>query len=409
MKTYKPDEATLVRQTRQGEHTSPVSLARPDTVAQLRRQSLADESSRVFVQCKANDTGLPDTLKAGIEAMSGISMDRVKVHYNSSRPVQLNAHAYASGSDIHLGPGQEKYLPHEAWHVVQQAQGRVKPTMRMKSSDGAPINDNVEFEREADLMGGRASDFGELVKSAEPDISERTTSSLLSEVRATGEIVQRVSRYLGTSRGRITKPPFETAVASLKIFDGPSYTSSGILEAGGKRSSATLGPHALISVNSDANSSLPSYIVAARKKYPDSYLKAGRLLNAQFGGDGNDANNLTILSASGNANHRAFDNKVVEAITSLRKAYYVLWQDDIDIINVLVGIEVVISVSIDEPWDGETQIFSKLSCGARVGQWSTIPQEMEDDKLRNEFISYMNEVVDLCNEANSNGTITNEP
>jgi hypothetical protein len=25
-------------------------------------------------------------------------------------------------------PGQEQHLPHEAWHVVQQKQGRVKPT-----------------------------------------------------------------------------------------------------------------------------------------------------------------------------------------------------------------------------------------------------------------------------------------
>ena len=28
--------------------------------------------------------------------------------------------------DIHLGPGQEKHLPHEAWHVVQQKQGQSK-------------------------------------------------------------------------------------------------------------------------------------------------------------------------------------------------------------------------------------------------------------------------------------------
>ena len=37
-------------------------------------------------------------------------MDHVKVHYNSSQPAQLNALAYAQGSDIHIGPGQEKHL-----------------------------------------------------------------------------------------------------------------------------------------------------------------------------------------------------------------------------------------------------------------------------------------------------------
>jgi len=103
---------------------------------------------------RANNTGLPDNLKAGIESLSGLSLDHVKVHYNSAQPAQLNALAYAQGSDIHLAPGQEQHLPHETWHIVQQAQGRVQPTMQMK--DGVPVNDDVELEREADVMGARA-------------------------------------------------------------------------------------------------------------------------------------------------------------------------------------------------------------------------------------------------------------
>ena len=81
-------------------------------------------------------------------------MDDVKVHYNSTRPAQLNALAYAQGTDIHLGPGQEKHLSHEAWHVVQQKQGRVKPTMQFQGK--AAINDDAGLEREADVMGSRA-------------------------------------------------------------------------------------------------------------------------------------------------------------------------------------------------------------------------------------------------------------
>jgi len=69
---------------------------------------------------KPNNTGLPDNLKSGVEQLSGISLDGVKVHYNSEKPAQLNALAYAQGTDIHVGPGQEQHLPHEAWHVVQQ-------------------------------------------------------------------------------------------------------------------------------------------------------------------------------------------------------------------------------------------------------------------------------------------------
>ncbi|BAV05991.1 protein of unknown function [Filimonas lacunae] len=103
-----------------------------------------------------NKTGLSDNLKSGIENLSGYSMDSVKVHYNSSQPAQLNALAYAQGTDIHVGPGQEKHVPHEAWHVVQQMAGRVQPTME---SNGVPINDSAALETEADVMGAKANNL----------------------------------------------------------------------------------------------------------------------------------------------------------------------------------------------------------------------------------------------------------
>jgi len=119
---------------------------------------------------KPNNTGLPDNLKAGVESLSGLSLDNVKVHYNSAEPAQLNAHAYAQGTDIHVGPGQEKHLPHEAWHVVQQAQGRVRPTMQMK--DETSVNDDRGLEAEANLMGAKAVVLGgnsAVVQRAESD------------------------------------------------------------------------------------------------------------------------------------------------------------------------------------------------------------------------------------------------
>jgi hypothetical protein len=97
-----------------------------------------------------NNTGLPDNLKTGIENLSGYSMDDVRVHYNSPKPAQLQALAYTQGTDIHVAPGQEKHLPHEAWHVVQQKQGRVQPTMQLQ---GVNVNDNEGLEHEADVMG----------------------------------------------------------------------------------------------------------------------------------------------------------------------------------------------------------------------------------------------------------------
>ncbi|ASS48208.1 MAG: hypothetical protein CHH17_05545 [Candidatus Fluviicola riflensis] len=117
-------------------------------------QTMADQA---IIQRQANTTGMPDNLKSGIENLSGYSMSDVKVHYNSDKPAQLNAHAYAQGTQIHLASGQEKHLPHEAWHVVQQKQGRVKPTMQLKGK--VAINDDAGLENEADVMGAKAMQF----------------------------------------------------------------------------------------------------------------------------------------------------------------------------------------------------------------------------------------------------------
>ncbi|MGN8035034.1 eCIS core domain-containing protein [Chitinophaga sp. 22321] len=121
-------------------------------------QRKADQSngtvSQPFIQNKEGAGNLPANLKTGIESISGFAMDDVKVHYNSDKPAQLKALAYAQGADIHLGPGQEQHLPHEAWHVVQQKQGRVTPTMQMKS--GIDVNDDPALENEADSMGQQA-------------------------------------------------------------------------------------------------------------------------------------------------------------------------------------------------------------------------------------------------------------
>ena len=142
---------------------------------ELRQRRVADAASSASASPEATSTssgsGLPPQLKSGVESLSGISMDHVQVHYNSDKPAQLNALAYAQGSDIHVGPGQEQHLPHEAWHVVQQAQGRVQATKQLK--DGIAINDDKGLEHEADVKGrqaieasGRRSSTGESIRTA---------------------------------------------------------------------------------------------------------------------------------------------------------------------------------------------------------------------------------------------------
>ena len=156
-------------------------ISKPADKTVLRKQ---DEKKKPVIQNQArnNKNGLPENLKNGIEQLSGYSMDDVQVHYNSARPAQLQAHAYAQGSDIHLAPGQDKHLPHEAWHVVQQKQGRVKATAQLKSN--VPLNTDTGLEKEADVMGAKAA--------AGNDVQHRTP--LLYSPG--GNTVQRVPEWL---------------------------------------------------------------------------------------------------------------------------------------------------------------------------------------------------------------------
>ncbi len=123
-------------------------------------QAMADQSPRTLQLKKLQETAsahqqkqgsgspLPNELQSSIHAITGLSLNEVSVHYNSPQPTQLQAHAFARGNEIHVAPGQEQHLPHEAWHVVQQRQGRVQPSAGM-----SPINDDAGLEQEADAMG----------------------------------------------------------------------------------------------------------------------------------------------------------------------------------------------------------------------------------------------------------------
>jgi len=120
--------------------------------APIQRSEIPEEEEPLQTK-KENNTGMPDNLKAGVESLSGIDMSDVRVHYNSDKPAEVGALAYTQRTDIHVAPGQEKHLPHEAWHVVQQAQGRVRPTFQLK---GVGVNDDFFLETEADSFGAKA-------------------------------------------------------------------------------------------------------------------------------------------------------------------------------------------------------------------------------------------------------------
>ncbi len=70
---------------------------------------------------------------------------------NTSTRSTLESHLRADLSNVRV---HDDSSAHEGWHAVQQAQGRVKPTMQAKS---VAINDDEGLEREADVMGKKAA------------------------------------------------------------------------------------------------------------------------------------------------------------------------------------------------------------------------------------------------------------
>ena len=198
--------------------TSQLKDNRSKAIAQRKLQNMANNNSKAnkMAQLKEiadNKNGLPNQLKAGIESLSGIDMSGVKVHKNSSKPAQLNALAYAQGNDIHLGSGQEKHLPHEAWHVVQQKQGRVKPTTQMA---GVEVNNDVSLEKEADNMGAKAAAQRMPMSDDSAQLQSASSNAQVSQLKS----VPGVANYgnfsdLGNGKFGTTQPTDAHEVAGL--------------------------------------------------------------------------------------------------------------------------------------------------------------------------------------------------
>lgn len=98
---------------------------------------------------RPNRTGIPAQMKRDFEGRSGLSLDDVRVHYSSDKPARLGALAYTQGSQVYVGPGQQRHLPHELGHVIQQKRGLVRPTGTV---NGLPVNESAGLEAQADRI-----------------------------------------------------------------------------------------------------------------------------------------------------------------------------------------------------------------------------------------------------------------
>jgi hypothetical protein len=121
-------------------------------------------------------TSLPEKLKISFELLSRLSLDDVRVHYNSDE-------SYTKGKDIYLAHERgEECLAHEVWHVVQQMRGQVKPTIEL---GGEKRNNDRNLEKEADMMGKLA-----LQLSKDPEHMTRLRSLLETEPSKMSDLYQ---------------------------------------------------------------------------------------------------------------------------------------------------------------------------------------------------------------------------
>ena len=99
-----------------------------------------------------------------MESAFGADFSNVNIHQNSDQATKVGALAYTQGNDVHFAPGQfnpsskggQELLGHELTHVVQQREGKVKPTTEIA---GKAVNDDKHLEAEADKKGAEAAQF----------------------------------------------------------------------------------------------------------------------------------------------------------------------------------------------------------------------------------------------------------
>ncbi|BDS09999.1 eCIS core domain-containing protein [Aureispira anguillae] len=246
-------------------------------IEKWQREHDESEDDNSEMTATENTTGLPDDLKSGLEALSGISLDDVKVYYNSPLPALYNTHAFAQGTNIYIGPGQKKHLAHEAWHVIQQKQGRVKPTLQMEvEGNSVDVNQRKDLESEAEKIHQQV-----------PVGNDKIQQVANSNKKKKG-------KKLGT-KNEVLQGAFVTP-HTTKINDEKLPNESN----GGKWSGAELDA----SKGSPTNGDVRAVSSAVQNLIGGTWV-AGHMLNKHLGGSGTNWENITAISSADNSAHHS--------------------------------------------------------------------------------------------------------
>ncbi len=114
---------------------------------------------------------LPDEVQARASNIFSTNFDSVNILENSQMAQKMGAQAFTQGNNVHFAPG--KYNPkskegmeligHELAHIVQQRNGKVKPT---GVENGNAVNTDKGLEKEADEMGKKVASGDPLKRAA---------------------------------------------------------------------------------------------------------------------------------------------------------------------------------------------------------------------------------------------------
>jgi Domain of unknown function (DUF4157) len=177
---------------------------------------------------------LPDGIASAVHDMSHVDISATRVHYDSTEPSRIAARAFTRGDDIYLSPGQERHLPHESWHVVQQRQGRVPSTTSLR---GAAVNDDPALEHEADTMATKirrsTAALPAVLSAARPGVETRQARRLASS--PAGGVVQGVFDWVVDAAHNRRK-------VGAEITEGKAGNNNMLLDAVPTPAWAPLGP-----------------------------------------------------------------------------------------------------------------------------------------------------------------------
>lgn len=229
--------AVLNAAARSTEPDHPLSMHFNPNLVQIPVQS-APEPTPILQRAPTTHGGrsIPTPVRHKMEQSFNTSFADVKVH-EGNHANSLGAIAYTQGSHIHFASGKynpdtssgQALLGHELAHVVQQRQGRVKPTGQIK---GLPLNDNPALEQEADRLGLQAARSQTAVQ-RKPKTIQKTPQYEIAVPKPSDDGYQEIAALSSETRQQIGRvkikgSPVQQKMEIASLWVDPKHRQTGV-------------------------------------------------------------------------------------------------------------------------------------------------------------------------------------